>query len=50
MWKNLKHEIDSITKHNELLAEHEIKNEIRRLLLKYKQRHDIHEHRKQKNK
>ena len=30
-----KHEIDSIIKHNEPLAEHAIKNEIRQLLSKY---------------
>ena len=29
---NLEHKIDSIIKHNELLAEHTIKNEVRQLL------------------
>ena len=33
---NLKDEIYSVIKHNELLAEHTIKNEIRQLLSKYK--------------
>ena len=42
--KNMKHEINSIIKHNKFLAEHTIKNEISRLLLKYKHRNDIHEH------
>ena len=42
--KNMKHEINSIIKHNKCLAEHTIKNEISRLLLKYKHRNDIHEH------
>ena len=32
---NLKHEIYSIIKHKELLAEHKIKDEIRMLLSKY---------------
>ena len=40
----LKHETYSIMNHNEVLAEHTIKNEIRQLLLKYKHGNDIHEH------
>ena len=40
---NLKHEIDSIIKHDELLAEHSIKNEIRQLLSKYEHENDIQE-------
>ena len=47
---NLKHEIYSITKHNEFLAEHTIKNEIRQLFSKYKHTNDFHKHGKQKNK
>ena len=43
----LKHEIDFIIKQNEFLAEHLIKNEVSRLLLKYKHENDIHKHRKQ---
>ena len=39
---NLKHEIYSIIKYNELLPEHAIKNEITQLLSKYKHRNDIH--------
>ena len=31
---NLKHKIDSVIKHNELLVEHTIKNEIRKLFSK----------------
>ena len=34
--KILKYETDSIIKHNDFLAEHTIKNEINRLLFKYK--------------
>ena len=45
--KDLKHEIDSIIKSNKLLAEQTIKNKISQLLSKYKNRNDIHEHRKQ---
>ena len=41
---NLKHEIRSVIKHNEVLAEHTIKNEIRQLLSKYEHANDIHEH------
>ena len=33
---NMKHGINSIMKHDELLAEHTIKNKISQLLLKYK--------------
>ena len=44
---NSKQEISSIIKHNELLAEHTIKNEIRQLLSKYKHAKDIHEQGKQ---
>ena len=35
---------------NNFLAEQRRKNEIKRLLSKYKHRNDIYEHRKQKNK
>ena len=38
--KNLKYEIDSIIKYNELLADHAIGNEIRQLLSKYKPGND----------
>ena len=38
---NLKDEIYSVIKHNELLAEHTIKNEIRQLLSKYKHGNDM---------
>ena len=41
--KNLWHEIDSIIKLNELVAQHTIKNEISQLLFKYKHGNDIHE-------
>ena len=41
---NLKHEIFSVIKHNELLAEHTIKNKTRQLLSKYKHGNNIHEH------
>ena len=43
--KNLKVEIDFIIM-TEFLAEHTIKNEISRLLFKYKHGNDIHVHRK----
>ena len=46
---NLKYEIFSIIKHNKALAEHTIKNEIRKLLSKYKHGNDIHEHGKREN-
>ena len=39
---NLKHGNDSFIKHNEFLAEHTIKNEIRQLWSKYKHGNDIH--------
>ena len=45
--KNFKHEIDFKIKHNEFLTEHTIKNEISRLLYKYKHGNNIYEHRKQ---
>ena len=44
---NLKHEIYYIIKHNELLAEHAIKNEIRQSLSKYMHGNDIYEYGKQ---
>ena len=43
---NLKYEIYSTIKHNELLAKHTLKNEFRQLLSKYKHGTDIHELRK----
>ena len=42
--KNLKHESDSVIKHDELLAKHTIKKQIRQLLSKYKHGNNIHEH------
>ena len=39
--------VNEIIKHNELLAAYTMKNEIRKLLSKYKHGNDIHEHRKQ---
>ena len=39
----LEHKIGSFIKHNELLAEHTIKNKVRQLLSKYKHENDIHE-------
>ena len=44
---NLKHKIDFIINHQELLAEHTIKMEIRLLLSKYKHGNNIHGHGKQ---
>ena len=44
---SLKHGIDFIIKHNKFLTEHTIKNEIRQLVSKYKNRNNIHEHGKQ---
>ena len=44
---SLEHEIYSIIKHDELLAEHTIKNEVRQLFSKYKHGYGIHEHGKQ---
>ena len=46
---NLANENYSIIKHNQLLAEHTLKNEVQQLLLEYKHRNDIPEHRKQQN-
>ena len=46
---NLANEIYSIIKHNELLAEHTIKNEVRQLLSKYKHGNNNHEHGKKRN-
>ena len=45
--ENLNHEIYFITKSNESLAEHKIKNEIEQLLSQYKYGNNIHEHGKQ---
>ena len=50
MDKNLKHEIEYITKRNESLAENKIKKEVEQLLSKHKHGNNIHEHGKQKNK
>ena len=47
--ENLKHEIESIVKINESLAQNKIKNQIEQLLLKYKHGNNIHEHGKQQN-
>ena len=47
--ENLKHEVEFVIKSNESLAENKIKNEIDQLLLKYKHRKNIHEHRKEEN-
>ena len=44
---SLKHEIDSIIKHNEFLAKQRTKNEISQFFSKYKHGNDIHKHRKQ---
>ena len=44
---NLKYEIYSIIKHNQILGEYTIKNEATQVLSKYKHRNGIHEHRKQ---
>ena len=46
---NLKHKIDSIIKHNDLLAEHTTKNKIRQLLYKSKHGNGFNEHRKKQN-
>ena len=48
--KNLIYEIEFIVKSNESLAENKIKNETEQLFLKYKNRNNIHEYRKQQNK
>lgn len=42
--RNWKHEIELIIKHNESLAEHQIKNDIIQFLATQKQGNDIHEH------
>ena len=47
---NLEQVIDCFIKHNELLAEHTIKNEVIQILSKYKHGNDIHEHGKKKTK
>ena len=44
---NLKHKIDFIIKHNEMLTEHIIKHGTGQLLSKYKHGNDIHDHGKQ---
>ena len=46
---NLKHEIEFIIRNNESLAENIIKNQIEQLLIKYKNRNNIHEHGKQQS-
>ena len=46
----LKYEVEFIVKSNESLAENKIKNEIEKLLLKYKHGDNIHECRNQQNK
>ena len=43
---NLMHKIDYIIKHNDFLTWHTIRNEISRLLFKYKHGSNVHEHRK----
>ena len=47
--QNFKQKTDSMTKHNECLAEHTTKNEIRQLLSKHTRKHanNIHENREQ---
>ena len=45
--KNLKHEIQFITKSNESLAENKIQNETDQILSKYKHGNNIYEHGKQ---
>ena len=47
--QNLKYEIEFIIKSNESLTKNKIKNEIQKLLLKYKHGNNIHEHGKQQN-
>ena len=44
---NLNYETDSFIKHNQLLSEHTIKNEISQLLFKYKHGNNSDEHGKQ---
>ena len=46
--ENLKHQIEFIIKSNESLAENK-KNETEKILFKYKDENNIHEHRKQQN-
>ena len=46
---NLVHEIASIIKHNKILPEHTIKNEVRQLLSKYEKENAIHDDGKQEN-
>ena len=49
VYKNLKHEIDSIIKHNEFLAEHTMRTRlliISQLFFKYKHGTDINKHEK----
>ena len=46
----LKHEIHSTIKTNQLLVLHTIKDEVRKLLSKYKHGNNIHVHGKQQNK
>ena len=46
---NLKHEMEYIIKSNESFAEIKTKNEIEQLLLRYKDKNNIHEHGKQQN-
>ena len=43
---SLKHEIGIIIKPNGVLVDHTIKNEVSRLLSKYKRGNDIHEYQK----
>ena len=45
--KNSKHEIEFIMKSNGYFFKNEMKNGFEELLLKYKHRNNIHEHRKQ---
>lgn len=47
--RNWKHEIELIIKHNESLAEYEMKNEITQLLSNYKHGNDFHDYSKEKN-
>ena len=48
--ENLKHEIEFIIKSNESLTENKVKNDTEKLLSKYRNGKDIHEHGKQQNK
>ena len=47
--ENFKHKFEFIIKSNESLTKNKIKNQIEKLLLKYKYAFDIHEDKKQKN-